>query len=257
MALLNAVTPKSRGQQVATLPGQCCPSVRPGNQSRRSPRLHSSATHALCHLDPPLRDPVIPDQPASGMPIPAPSLTFKHRLRIVTVGELDYRTVDIGMRMLTPPPPASSSEPMGFPTATSSRPSTRGSCSPKPPRSACAEIPSVRIQPKRSCAPTSLPSTCTKPPAILTTGKGTAPPSRGNETRHDRARRLRLHRCRLRQRHRSLLVLPQRDLPVELVLTFSGQSLIFCGEVQARLACLPSIPRPALRCGSSRFCRLK
>ena len=33
---------------------------------------------------------------------PAPTLTRKHRLGIVTVGELDYRIVDIGMRMLTP-----------------------------------------------------------------------------------------------------------------------------------------------------------
>ena len=33
---------------------------------------------------------------------PAPTLTCKHRLGIVTVGEIDYRLVDIGMRMLTP-----------------------------------------------------------------------------------------------------------------------------------------------------------
>ena len=33
---------------------------------------------------------------------PAPTLTCKHRLGIVTVGELNYRIVDIWMRMLTP-----------------------------------------------------------------------------------------------------------------------------------------------------------
>ena len=33
---------------------------------------------------------------------PAPTLTCRHRLGIVTVGEVDYRLVDIGMRMLTP-----------------------------------------------------------------------------------------------------------------------------------------------------------
>ena len=33
---------------------------------------------------------------------PTPTLACNHRLGIVTVGEIDYRTVDIGMRMLTP-----------------------------------------------------------------------------------------------------------------------------------------------------------
>lgn len=33
---------------------------------------------------------------------PSPTLTCKHRLGIVTVGEIDYKLVDIGMRMLTP-----------------------------------------------------------------------------------------------------------------------------------------------------------
>ena len=33
---------------------------------------------------------------------PAPTLPCKHRLGIVTVGEIDYKLVDIGMRMLTP-----------------------------------------------------------------------------------------------------------------------------------------------------------
>lgn len=33
---------------------------------------------------------------------PAPTFTCKHTLGIVTVGEIDYRLVDIGMRILTP-----------------------------------------------------------------------------------------------------------------------------------------------------------
>ena len=33
---------------------------------------------------------------------PSPALTCKHRLGIITIGELDYRIIGIGMRMLTP-----------------------------------------------------------------------------------------------------------------------------------------------------------